>query len=67
MRNNFMPQSRYYGDKYARTMEEAFGPGAELHTEPDDFDPFTCMVLGAVFAVAVVCVVIGTAWLLSRG
>lgn len=52
MRNNFLPQSRYYGDKFARTLEEAFGPGAQLDTEPDEADPLVCMLLGAVFLAA---------------
>lgn len=33
MRNNFTPQSKYYGDRYPRTMEQAFGPGSELHVD----------------------------------
>ena len=27
---NWMPESRYYGDRFPRTMEEAFGHGARL-------------------------------------
>jgi hypothetical protein len=28
--NQFIPASRYHGDRYPRTMEQAFGPGAQL-------------------------------------
>lgn len=32
--SEWIPESRYYGDRYARTMQEAFGPYAELDVEP---------------------------------
>lgn len=34
---HFIAPSRYYGDRYARTMEEAFGPGASLQVERRGF------------------------------
>lgn len=66
-RNNFLPASRYYGDKYARTMEEAFGPGAELDSEPEEDDPFVCMLLGAVFLLALLGAAVTVRLWLARG
>ncbi len=42
---------QYFGDKCARTMEEAFGPGARLDVEPDGDDPLVCLIVGAVIVV----------------
>lgn len=32
--SRWIPPSRYYGDRYARTLEEAFGPYSEWEPEP---------------------------------
>ncbi len=48
---NFIPQSKYYGDKYPRTMEEAFGPYSEL-----DVDRQT--VLSKAMPILIVCAAI---------
>jgi hypothetical protein len=34
MKKPFVSQSRYHGDKFPRTLQEAFGPYAELHVKP---------------------------------
>lgn len=31
--SEWLPESRYYGDKYPRSVQEAFGPYAELHVD----------------------------------
>lgn len=61
MRNN---TSRYYGDKHARTMEAAFD---EADAEPEEADPFVCMLLGAVFFAAFICIAAGIGVLAARG
>jgi hypothetical protein len=66
-RNNFLPASRYYGDKYARTMEEAFGPGAQLDKEPEEFDPAVCMLIGAVFLAGLLGLVLSVCLWITRG
>jgi hypothetical protein len=59
-----LPESRYYGDKFPRTMAEAFGPYAELHVEdaprPARYD------LGFVAAVAVALVLGFISWALQQ-
>lgn len=63
MRNNFMPQSKYYGDKHPRTMEEAFGPGAELDPPFDDGDGLVWLIMGAFIGAGVTCVVGWAFWI----
>lgn len=65
-RNNFLPASRYYGDKYARTMEEAFGPGAQLDAEPEEYSPTVCMLIGAVILAGAVSAVACVLWYAVR-
>ncbi len=49
--NRFIPASRYHGDRYPRTMEQAFGPGARLSpTEHSTGDAFVAAVICGVLA-----------------
>lgn len=53
----FIPPSKYYGDRYARTMTEAFGPYAELSpAEPTHWERQRGYVLTALLALWLVAV-----------
>lgn len=42
-RAQFVPESKRHGDRYPRTLEEAFGPGAQLDIEPNQL-PGTALI-----------------------
>ncbi len=63
--DRFLPESRYYGDKFPRTMEEAFGPYAELSVEDEPARPAR-YDLGYVVAVAVALVLGFISWRLQQ-
>lgn len=59
----FVPPSRYYGDRFPRTLQEAFGPHAELHIERRAFlDKY----LGYVVAVGVGLLIGLASWLVQN-
>ncbi len=61
-RNNFVPASRYYGDRYARTMEEAFGPGAKLSKPEVEYDRTAIVALTLAYAFGTACVIAFALW-----
>lgn len=53
----FIPPGRWYGDRYPRTLQEAFGDGARLHIDTDRKDKIQVMC-GVGLAALVVAVLI---------
>lgn len=61
--SEWIPESRYYGDKYPRTMNEAFGPHAELHVDRrSTFDK----VIGIAIAVGIALLMVAASWAFGR-
>jgi hypothetical protein len=55
--SRWIPPSQYYGDKFPRTLEEAFGPGAELTIhEPTAWTQARCWVLTVLSALLIVAI-----------
>lgn len=56
----FIPPGRWYGDRYPRTLQEAFGEGAHLDLSNDRRDKLqvVCGVVLTVLAIAVALVAI---------
>lgn len=57
--NQFIPASRYYGDRYPRTMEQAFGPGAKLSPPDRDHADVPVWIAMGVAVVALLCWALG--------
>lgn len=51
---HFIAPNRWYGDRYPRTLQEAFGEGAKLHVEEPDRIGLTCAVALAFFTLGVI-------------
>ena len=52
--SRWIPPSRYYGDRYARTLEEAFGPYSQWEPEqPTTWQYVRGYILAGIIAVLV--------------
>ena len=53
----WIPPSRYYGDRYARTLEEAFGPYSQWEPEPPTTWEYARGYVLAALVAAVICAI----------
>lgn len=64
--STWMPESRYWGDRYPRTMQEAFGPYATTLTTSSrkrEIVRFIERHIDAIVGVTVGAIFVATAWL----